>query len=168
MKEPKIDIGIDQFTLVLQYTGIDFEFDDWRLEIAENIVFEFIEKSEMLGLFDGFKKTDVKIPEGYDTGYSFANSPFYFCIGYHQAHWKMGVIVKFSAFAWAEYRERYLLEYGEFINIHSFLKMIVSPLYTYRFSRIDLYVDFFNHDINVAQLKRSIQDGRTEFRYGKY
>lgn len=168
MKEQKIDIGIDQFTLVLQYAGGEFEFDDWRLEIAENIVFEFMEKSEMLGLFEGFKKTDGKIPEGYDTGYSFANLPFYFCIAYHEAYWRMGVIVKFSAFAWQEYRERYLLEYGEFINVHSLFKMIDSSLYTYRLSRIDLCVDFFNYGINIAQLKRSIENGRTEIRYGKY
>ena len=51
---------------------------------------------------------------------------------------------------------------------NSFFNMIDSNHYTFRLSRIDLCCDFVNENINIAKLKRSIEDGRTEIRYGKY
>ena len=158
---------IDQFTLVLQSTQY-FDFDDWRNGLADNIINEFLEKSNLLLLFDNFGDADVRLPEGYSIGYSFLNAPFYFCIAYHEAFSKMGVIVKFSAYAWHEFQRRYKDYFDESIHLHSFFKMIDSINYTFRLSRIDLCCDFFNENIKIAQLKRSIEDGRTEIRYGKY
>lgn len=158
---------IDQFTLVLQSTQY-FDFDDWRNGLADNIINEFLEKSNLLLLFDNFGDADVRLPEGYSIGYSFLNAPFYFCIAYHEAFSKMGVIVKFSAYAWHEYRKRYEEHFNNPIHLHSFFKMIDSTNYSLRLSRVDMYCDFFNENINIAQLKRSIEDGRTEIRYGKY
>ncbi|PAF20324.1 hypothetical protein CHH49_16920 [Terribacillus saccharophilus] len=158
---------IDQFTLVLQSIDV-FSFDEWREWVANNLINSFLIKSKMLTLFDNFGKSDVKLPEGYTEGYSFINAPFYFCIAYHEAFSKMGVIVKFSAYAWHEYRKRYEEYYNEPIHLHTFFKLIDSNEYTFRLSRIDVCCDFFNEGINIAKLKRSIEDGRTELRYGKY
>lgn len=158
---------IDQFTLVLQSTH-DFDFDDWRNGIADDIINEFLDKSHLLQLFDHFGDADVKLPEGYSVGYSFLNAPFYFCIAYHEAFAKMGVIVKFSAYAWHEYQRRYEDCFNERIHLHTFFKLIDSSHYTFRLSRVDLCCDFFNENINIAQLKRSIEEGRTEIRYCKH
>ncbi|TCI52065.1 hypothetical protein EVJ30_10595 [Exiguobacterium sp. SH5S13] len=158
---------IDQFTLILQSTDI-FDFDEWRDRVADNIINSFLNQSKMLSLFDHFGESDIKLPEGYSLGYSFANAPFYFCIAYHEVFSKMGVIVKFSAYAWHEYRKLYEIEFNESIHLHSFLKLIDSEHYTSRLSRIDICCDFINENIDIAKLKRSIEDGRTELRYGKY
>src|SRR5699024_12477993 len=101
-------------------------------------------------------------------GYSFINAPFYFCTAYHEAFTKMGVIVKFSAYAWHEYQKRYEETCDESIHLHTFFKLIDSNDYTYILSRIDICCDFFNENINIAILKRSNEEGRTELRYGKY
>jgi len=80
----------------------------------------------------------------------------------------MGVIVKFSAYAWHSYQQRYESKFNEPIHLHTFLKMISSDEYTFRLSRIDICCDFYNEGIDIAKLKRSIEEGRTEIRYGKY
>lgn len=162
-----IQPDIDQFTLVLQSRDI-FDFDEWREWVANNVINTFLINSKILSLFDHFGESDVKLPEGYTIGYSFINSPFYFCIAYHEAFFKMGVIVKFSAYAWHEYRKRYEKKFNESIHLHSFFKLIDSEDYSFRLSRIDICCDFINENIDIAQLKRSIEEGRTELRYGKY
>lgn len=158
---------IDQFTLVLQATDI-FDFDEWRDWLASNLINSFLINSKMLDLFKNYGKSDVRLPEGYTVGYSFIDAPFYFCIAYHEAFSKMGVIIKFNAYAWHEYKKRFEQEFNEPLHLHTFFKMIDSEDYTFRLSRIDLCCDFFNEDINIAKLKRSIEEGRTELRYGKY
>ncbi|MFP7200577.1 hypothetical protein SFC08_06355 [Lysinibacillus halotolerans] len=70
---------IDQFTLVLQATGV-FDFDEWRDWVAKNLISTFLIKSKMHKLFDNFGEADVKLPEGYTIGYSFNNAPFYFVL----------------------------------------------------------------------------------------
>lgn len=162
-----IQPDIDQFTLVLQSRDI-FDFDEWREWVAKNMINSFLIDSKMLSLFDHFDESDVKLPEGYNVGYSFNNSPFYFCIAYHEAFSKMGVIVKFSAYAWHEYRKRYEKEFNAPIHLHTFFKLIDSEDYSFRLSRIDICCDFIDENIDIAKLKRSIEEGRTELRYGKY
>lgn len=158
---------IDQLTLVLQSTH-EYDFQDWINGLAEEIINEFLDKSSLLQLFDNWSDADVMLPEGYSKGYSFWNSPFYFCIAYHEAIAKMGIIIKFSAYAWHEYQKRYEKHFDKKIHLHSFFTMIDSSHYTFRLSRIDLCCDFINENINIDKLKRSIEEGRTEIRYGKY
>jgi len=79
----------------------------------------------------------------------------------------MGVIVKFSGHAWSVYMENYEKIYGERMNLWRFFSLINSDLYEYRLSRIDPFVDFINEGINVAKIKKSIEAGRSEIRYGK-
>lgn len=170
MKDAKIEVGVDQFTLVLQTTKVKFDFDAWRDEIAEAMLSDFMKNSKMLDLFSelDFCKADTKLPEGYTLGYAFKNSSFYFVTAYHEAFQKMGIIVKFSSYAWQEYQKRFELTYGYPIHLHSFFQLIESNLYDFRLSRIDPYVDFFNYGIDIAALRRSIEQKRTEVRYGKY
>ncbi|EOB3452549.1 hypothetical protein [Enterococcus faecalis] len=170
MKEKKIEVGVDQFTIVLQTTKVKFDFDDWKDAIAEEMLWDFMESSKMLQLFNelDFLKANVKLPEGYTTGYAFLDSAFYFTIAYHEAFQKMGVIVKFSSYAWQEYQKRFDQAYGYPIHLHSFFQLIESDLYDFRLSRIDPCVDFFNYGIDISALKRSIENKRTEVRYGKY
>lgn len=158
---------IDQLTLVLQ-SAHEFDFDDWINGFADEIIDEFLEKSCLLQLFENWSDADVVLPEGYTKGYSFLNAPFYFCIAYHEAIAKMGIIVKFSAYAWHEYQRRYEDYFKSKIHLHSFFSMIESNHYAFRLSRIDLCCDFINENIDIAKLKRSIEEGRTEIRYGKY
>src|SRR5699024_7320505 len=158
---------IDQLTLVLQSTDV-FDFDEWRNWLADNIINTLINKSKMLSLFDNFGESDVKRPEGYTIGYSFINAPFYFCTACHEAFTKMCVIVDFSASAWHECQKRYEETVNESIHLHTFFKLIDSNDYTFRLSKIDMCCYFFNENINIAKLKRSIEEGRTELRYGKY
>src|SRR5699024_12087442 len=96
------------------------------------------------------------------------NAPFYFCTANNEAITIMVVIVKFSAYSWHEYQKRYEETFNESIHLHTFFKLIDSNDYTFRLSRIDMCCDFFNENINIAKLKRSIEEGRTELRYGKY
>src|SRR5699024_6709149 len=101
---------------------------------------------------------------GYTIGYSFINAPFYFCTAYHEAFTKMGVIVKFSAYAWHEYQKRYEETFNESIHLHTFFKLIYSHDFTFRLSRIDMCCDCINEKIKIAKLTRSIEEGRTEVR----
>ncbi|MDU2132902.1 MAG: hypothetical protein E7E74_10060, partial [Finegoldia magna] len=48
-----------------------------------------------------------------------------------------------------------------------FFSLINSDLYEDRLSRIDPYVGFINEGLDVAKIKKSIEAGRSEIRYGK-
>lgn len=162
-----ITTDIDQFTLVLQPFK-KCNFDEWRESTAMLLIDTFILKSNMSIIFQNLSESKERLPEGYNRGFSINNSPFYFCIAYHEAYVRMGVIVKFSAYSWHEYRKRHKKIFNYDINLHSFLKLIDSKEYTFRLSRVDVYCDFINEGIDVSKLKRSIEQGRTEVRYGKY
>lgn len=158
---------IDQFTVVLQPV-VEFDFDDWREWLADDLINSFLINSKLMTIFDKFGRADIRLPEGYSIGYAFLDAPFYFCIAYHEAFSKMGIIVKFSAYAWQEYRKRFEEVFGEPIHLNTFFKLIESDNYSFRLSRIDVCCDFINENIDIAKLKRSIEEGRTEIRYGKY
>ena len=65
-------------------------------------------------------------------------------------------------------KKRYEEEFNEPIHLHTFLKLINADEYSFRLSRVDMCCDFINENIDIAKLKRSIEEGRTEIRYGKY
>lgn len=161
-----IIIGIDQFTLILQPT-IDFEFDEW-VDIAHEMINEFLERSLLIKLYGKFSKNTSQNPQGYNTCYSFDNVPFYLVIGYHSFQPSMGVIIKFSAHAWADYQDEYKQNIGQTINIQTFLQSIQSNIYSMRLSRVDLCVDFINEGFSVAKIARSFEKNNLEVRYGKY
>lgn len=159
---------IDQFTLILQSSSDNFDFDEWDTWVANDLINTFLIKSRISTLFTQFGpiiNVDGGILKNYTEGYSFDNLPFYFRIAYHPLFIKMGISVYFSAYSWAEYQKLYEKQYGEPIQLHTFLKMVDSNDYSLRLSRIDVGVDFKNENIDIAQIHRSLKAGRTEVRY---
>lgn len=157
--------NIDQFTLVLQPTSLDFDFDEWSDWKANDIINTFLIKSKLPSLFGQIEQSDGGLLKNYKEGYTFANAPFYFRIAYHPLFVKMGVSVYFSGYAWSEYQKRYKETFNESIHLHTFFKLIDSIDYSYRLSRIDMAIDFKNEGVNIAQIHRSLRAGRTEVRY---
>lgn len=162
-----INIGVDQFTLLLRPT-FNFEFENWLdRSVQDSIIEQFLSLSKLLTIFGNLNTSDVTLPSGYTEGYNFNNQPFYFCIAYHKYYYKMYIIVKFSGYAWHEYCKRYRYVYSKDMNIRKFFNLINSKIYDYRMSRCDLYIDFIDEGIDVNRIKKSIEEGRTEIRYGK-
>lgn len=161
-----IIIGIDQFTLILQSTS-DFILEEW-VDVAHEMINEFLDLSALVDLYGKFSLNKSTNPQGYNNNYSFDNVPFYLVIAYHSHHSSMGVIIKFSAHAWADYQNEYEQTMGKTINIHTFLQSIQSSLYSMRLSRVDLCVDFINEGFSVAKIARSFEKNNLEVRYGKY
>lgn len=157
---------IDEFTVVLQPSSKEFDLDEWTDWKADDLINTFLIKSKLTALFDDFAEADVSLPAGYNIGYSFNNSPFYLTIAYHNFFVKMGIIVKFSAYAWDEYQKRYAEQFSEPLHMHSFFKMIEADNYNFRLSRVDIAIDFKNENVNIAQLYRSLMAGRTGVFYG--
>lgn len=156
---------IDQFTLVLQPTSLDFEFDEWDAWKADDLINTFLIKSQLPSLFGNIEPSDGGILKNYTEGYTFTNIPFYFRIAFHPIYVRMGISVYFSAYAWSEYRKRYEEIFQKKIHLHTFFNLIDSNEYSYRLSRVDLAIDFKNEDVNIAQIHRSLRVGRTEVRY---
>ncbi|MCA9765312.1 MAG: replication initiation factor domain-containing protein [Carnobacterium sp.] len=158
MEPTRTEIGIDEFTLVLQATSESFKnglnIDTWGM-IAEEIIEEFSKKSLMETIF-GEKLPLKSKPQGYNTGYTFGNHPFYFALAYHADYPKMGVVCKFSAYAWAEFCRLFQQKYDLEIYIHDFLKKVQSENYTSRLSRIDLFADYFNSGLEVNTIYKEL------------
>lgn len=159
---------IDQFTLILQPTSLDFDFEDWENYKSDDLINTFLAQSKIETLFSQFGQiefSDGGILKSYTHGYTFENLPFYFRIAYHPLIVKMGISIYFSAYAWAEYQKLYENKYQKNIQLHTFLKLIESDNYSFRLSRIDLAIDFKNEGVNIGQIYRSLKAGRTEVRY---
>lgn len=138
---PRIECGIDEFTIVLQPTP-RVPIDRWFAE-AQNIMHEFVTLSKIEELFGEMEVTNHKLVQGYNSGY-ILNRPFYLCICYNAELESMGVCCRFSAYAWASYREEFYRNYDEEIDLSQFLHMVQSDTYSQRLSRVDLTVDYFN------------------------
>lgn len=139
-----IKVGVDEFSLVLFYP-IDDICSDWQ-STAYLMIKEFIYKSEIELLLGNVVELLDKKPQAYSQALTIENAPYYFVIAYHENFVHMGILVRFTAQAWATYQEQYLKHYGETVNVAKFLRMIDSPLYTFRLSRIDLTADYKNFD----------------------
>lgn len=158
---------IDEFTVVLQPSSTEFDIEEWTDWKAHDLINTFLIKSKLTMLFSDFAEADVSLPSGYNIGYSFNNSPFYLAIAYHSIFVKMGVIVKFSAYAWDQYKKRYAEYFNEPMHIHTFFRMIDAEDYNFRLSRVDIAIDYKNENVNIAQLYRSLMAERTGVFYGK-
>lgn len=138
---PRIECGIDEFTIVLQPTP-RVPIDRWIAE-AQNIIYEFIKLSKIEELFEEMEVTTHKLVQGYTSGF-ILNRPFYLCICFNSELEAMGVCCRFSAYAWASYQEEFLRNFDEEIELSQFLRMVQSDIYSQRLSRVDLTVDYFN------------------------
>lgn len=137
----KVFVSIDECTLVLQPTH-RVDVSEWFL-LAEDIIDEFLDLSKIKDVFGELELTSNNLVQGYTTGYRVVDRPFYFCICYHNDLENMGVCCKFSATAYARFKE-YFVKYGQEMNLSKFLRMMECDKYTVRISRIDIAVDYFN------------------------
>ncbi len=138
---PRIDVGIDEFTLVLQPTP-RVPIDRWEVE-AQNIIQKFVELSKIEELLGEMEVTTHKLVQGYNSGFALIR-PFYLCICFNSELEAMGVCCRISAYAWASYQAEFYKTFDEEIDLAQFLRMVQSDIYSQRLSRVDLTADFYN------------------------
>lgn len=145
---PELAVGVDEFTLVLCSSG-RLDIMDW-LDELDKIIDEFIKLSHIEELYGKLDTATKKLQAGYTNGLTIPDSPWHFMICWHEDIPTMGVCIKFSAHAWAVYRQDYKAKYHEKMNVAVFLKMIKSDIYTMRLSRIDLTADYKDYPNPLA------------------
>ena len=136
-------VGIDEFSLVLHVQS-PVDSRDW-LAAADDFIKEFLAKSKIEVLFDKLVPMTSKLPSGYTEGLTVENVTWYFAIAVHEHYQEMGVLIRFSAEAWARYQKEYRRKFGTGINIATFYQHIQSNVYKTRMSRIDVTADYFNY-----------------------
>lgn len=153
---PELLLGIDELTLVLSVDKTEIKHtEEWK-EIAENIILEFGHLADLDNIFGAQTRLESTPPKGYTNGYQYGFNPFYFAVAYHPLHPTMGVIVKFSAYAWNVYHTKAKT------NIKRFLLSIKSNLYKFRLSRIDFDADYMNWNISVDEIYQNCIDNHFE------
>ncbi|EOL45057.1 replication initiation factor domain-containing protein [Enterococcus caccae] len=158
-----LQLSTDEFTVVLQSNNKSQDWENWGVKGL--ILIEHFEKlSKLDTVFGEAKEIPYGVPQGYAVGYIYGDNPFYFCVAYHPEHIEMGIIVKFSAHAWAVFQENYRQIYKENIQIHNYLQMIQSEFYTSRLSRIDIAFDFMNEKVSVNTIYNQLSKGNQVIR----
>lgn len=160
-----VEVGIDEFTLVLQPPD-KVDVFKWE-EHGEAIIARFLELSRLEDLFGKMTEATGKIQAGYTQGLTFENRPWHFGIYWHENHPEMGICVKFSAWAWAVYVQEYEAKYSTEMTAAVFLQMVTHSDYTMRLSRIDLTADYIDYPdpVNPVEylspdtLYRGLEDG---------
>ena len=117
---PSLIVGVDEFTLVLQ--PIDkAKITEWP-EVAEEMMSTFLAKSRLTDLFGPVEHT-AQAQAGYTSGLTFGNRPWYLTISWNEDMPTMGICVRYSAHAYAAYKEAYKAQYlfVEQIKGHSWL-----------------------------------------------
>ena len=127
---------------------------EWDVE-AERYINYFLQSSRLEEMFGPLSKTETGLQAGYTDGLTYPDRPWRFMICWHDYMPNMGVCVRFTAYAWAAYRQRYEELYGIRMDIWAFLDMVqafsvnsngaVAPIYRTRLSRIDLVADYKNY-----------------------
>lgn len=150
-----LELGIDEITAVLQYTGDKQDMrkhGEWG-KIAEDIIVTFAENADLFSVFGDRIKED-RPPKGYDRAYTFGHHDFYFAMAYHSFYDNMGVVAKFSAQAWDYYCE------NTGLWAYSFLQSVKDDLYTVRLSRIDLTADYIDEGLSVTSIHQNLKDNK--------
>lgn len=137
---PELTVDVDEFTLVLRSTG-KLDVMDW-LDELDIIIDEFTRLSRIEELYGKLENATSKLQAGYTDGLTVGNRPWHFMMCWHEENPQMGLCIKFSAHAYAAYRQNFEQKYHAKMNIVEFLKMIRSDLYKMRLSRIDLTADY--------------------------
>ena len=139
---PSLIVGVDEFTIVLQAAD-KVKVTDWP-DTVDMMLSVFLRKSRLVNLF-GDMSPAVKLQAGYTSGLTFENRPWYLVINWNEDFPTMGVCVRFSAHAYAAYKEAYMAQFQTEMNIADFLHMVQDDVYTTRLSRIDLTADYFDY-----------------------
>lgn len=151
---------MDELTVVLHFARRNILNDDetnmnfrWEDE-AEGIINIFESRAGLIKVY-GKRNGMAKLPQGYTFGWTYGEHAFYFAIGYHPYQMGMGVIVKFSAQAWAYYLEETGLKTYEALR-----HFCDESWYKLTLSRIDLTADFIDMGIEVTQIYQDMIDGK--------
>lgn len=139
---PSLIVGVDEFTIVLQAAD-KVKVTDWP-DTVDMMLSVFLRKSRLVNLF-GDMSPAVKLQAGYTSGLTFENRPWYLVINWNEDFLTMGVCVRFSAHAYAAYKEAYMAQFQTEMNIADFLRMVQDDVYTTRLSRVDLTADYFDY-----------------------
>ena len=139
---PSLTVGVDEFTLVLQPLD-KVSVMAWP-DMADLMLSVFLEKSRLVNLF-GKMDYAAKVQAGYTSGLTYTDRPWYLTISWNEDIPTMGICVRFSAHAYATYKEAYKEQYQANMNIAVFLDTVQDSIYTTRLSRIDLTADYFDY-----------------------
>lgn len=157
--EPTLLLGIDEFTMVLTVDKSQLDdIRDWS-PVAINVINRFSQMTELETVFGQETPLTGKIPQGYTIGYQYGDNPFYFAIAYHPENVQMGIVVKFSAYAWAHYCHEWARLHQSPMTIKQFCLLTVTDDFQSRLSRIDFTADFQNYNFTVDDLYRHLTDG---------
>lgn len=157
---PQCYIGVDEFTVVLFPTAPIQHPDEWPRRVL-NTVHEFARRTSFNRFFGPFEPMYTKKPAGCSDALTVGEVPWYFAIGWNDYSPKMGIVVRFSAYAWAAYQAVFKKHFDVPINIADFMKLIQSNNYKARISRIDIVADYQNYGTELAPdtIYKSLEDG---------
>ncbi len=157
--KPILLLGIDEFTMVLTVDKSQLDgIGDWS-PVAINVVNLFVHMTELETVFGQEAPLTGKLPQGYTVGYQYGDNPFYFAIAYHPENIQMGIVVKFSAYAWAHYCHEWASLHQSPMTIKQFCSLTETDDFQSRLSRIDFTADFQNYNFTVDDLYRHLTDG---------
>lgn len=151
-----IYLGIDQFTVML-FPKVE-KLAEWK-NIATNTVAFAERRLKVSDILGTISNEAIKPPQGYTVAFQYGMHNFYFVIAFHDMKPDMGIIIKFSARAFEYYREKHYQLYDEKINLNDILRWLSSNLYEIRCSRIDIYADYIDENIDITKLYNNLQCG---------
>lgn len=146
---PHCLIGVDEFTVVLFPKGPIENLYEWS-ELVRDTIGEFAYRTSINAFFGSFEPMTMKKPAGCSDALTITEVPWYFAIGWNDHSPNMGVVVRFSAYAWACYQAAFSDRFGVTLNMADFMKLIQSDTYTARISRIDIVADYKNYDDDLS------------------
>lgn len=162
--ERTTNISIDEFNIVFQLEK------DINYQSIKNIFDKIIEEVDLtlsLSLILGkiaLSKKSLK-GMGYTTTYQFGISPVY--IMFNQEHPRMGVSLKFSASGYSLYRD-IIKKYDKWndmpIDLFQIIQKLesndkINNLGSWRLSRCDIAIDYFNYDMSPDDVYHKINNG---------
>lgn len=148
-----IEAGIDEVTIILLPSDELINTPNFRWDDAANrMIYTAEEQLRLIELF-GEKSCMKSAISGYSVEYTYGNCDFLFAVCYHHTFVKMGVLIRFSAQAFAYYQEQTnLLPYEILQTLH-------SPLFQVRCSRIDIAIDYINEGIDIGDIYEDYMSG---------
>ena len=165
--DKKILVGTDELTMVIFCDLSDLKDEEEWSDIAESTIDYFSQILQFEKIFGHKMDMDASPPAGYSIAYTFGNNPFYFAMAYHPKNPNMGIICKFSAYAWSEYCSKWFDVFNQRMDVKKFADVTNVDGYISRFSRVDFTIDYQNFDITVDKLYSSINKGEIEIRNHK-
>lgn len=159
-------VGVDEFTVILQPPD-KVKVTDWP-DTVDLMLSAFLDHSQLESLF-GRMDNATKMQAGYTSGLTYTDRPWYLTISWNEDIPTMGICVRFSAHAYAAYKEAFKEQYQADMDIAVFLGMVQDSIYTTRLSRIDLTADYFDYtDEHIRTAPLSPDTIYTRLKDGNY